>query len=157
MKKLLAVMGLILSAVSVSMAGGIKDQPPLGGYNYTHGNQVIFSSMTGAGINYYAAPAPGTAQGTNCQTCLTKMILQLTQASTAYILESGATDYIILGSAIGASTGALGNTISLPEEHLGPICAQPGNTFQFNILPITGANPATVNAEGYVDCGGSRN
>jgi hypothetical protein len=157
MRKLLALFGLIGFIASTGFAATIKDQAPIGGYNYMHGNALIGSSMTVSGINMFALPAPGTSQGQSCQTCLTRMILQLTQASTAYILENGTTDYIILGGGLGANTGAAPNTISLPEERLGPLCFQNGNTATVNILPITGSNPATVNYEGYVDCGGSRN
>lgn len=154
MKKVLAVLGLMLGLVGLSHAGTPKDQNPNSWSNFMHGNAVIGSSMTTAGINQFAAPAPGTSQGQNCQTCLTKIILQLSAASTAYILEGGTTDYIILGQGL-ASSGV--NTLSLPEDHLGPLCFQTGNTAIFNILPITGSNPASVNFEGFVDCGGSRN
>lgn len=150
-------MVLVLGMVGLSQAATPKDQNPNSWTNFMHGNAVIGSSMTVAGINNFALPAPGTSQGINCQTCLTRIMLQLTQGSTAFLLENGTTDYIILGGGLGANTGSTPNTIALPEDHLGPLCFQNGNTASVNILPVTGTNPASVNFEGFVDCGGSRN
>lgn len=157
MKKLLAVFGMLGMLGAVGFAGTPKDQSPNSWSGFMHGNAVIGSSFTVAGINNFALPAPGTSQGQNCQTCLTRIILQMTQASTAYILESGTTDYTILGYGLGANTGAAPNTIALPEDHLGPLCFQNGNTASVNVLPVSGSNPASVNFEGFVDCGGARN
>lgn len=157
MKKWLLSLMLFLGAVSLSYAGTPKDQNPNSWYNFQHGNAVIGSSFTAAGINNFALPAPGTSQGQNCQTCLTKLILQLSGSATAYLLESGTTDYVILGQGLSVGSSSTVNTLSLPEDHLGPLCAQNGNTFSVNILPTSGANPAAVDFEGFVDCGGSRN
>lgn len=154
MKKVLAMLGLLVLCVSVSHAGTPKDQSPNSWTNFMHGNAVIGSTVSVAnGINNFSMGAPGTSQGQNCQVCLTRLILQLGTNSTGYLLESGTTDYTLLGQGLGQTFGV--NTIQIIEDHLGPLCFQNGNTPSVNIVGTTQASGADW--EGFIDCGGSRN
>ena len=159
MKKLLAVCSLLLLAVGLSYAATPKDQSPNQWTNFMHGNAIIASTFSVTGTPFWSVTAPGTSQGVSCQTCLTKILLQLSNSASTYILEgstalgvNATTDYIILGQGLGAA--GTYNTLVLPEDHLGPLCFQNGNTVFFN-EPVS--TFSVVDVEGFTDCGGSRN
>ena len=95
----------------------------------------------------------GSFSGRNC---FTRFVVQLSTYSVLTVLDNATTKWTFYGAGIG-TTGT--NTISFPEDHLGPFCTGVGNQSQFTITQTAGlvANPASVNVEGYTTYGGVLN
>lgn len=161
MKKLLGIIALVFGVVSLSHAGTPVEhfymgQPPLS--NTT----IIKSTNTSTQVNVTMSVAPGTVSNggssISCRNCFTRFFVQESTNVVLNILDGGTTDYAINGIALGAS-GV--NTLNIVEDHLGPLCFTTGNTTTFNAV-VTGAftgtaNPISVTAEGYTNCGGTNN
>ena len=72
------------------------------------------------------------------------------------IADNNTTVWTIYGSGLG-TTGT--NTLSLPEDHLGPFCTATGDR---TVFTLTGAglittNAQAINVEGYTTYGGTNN
>ena len=173
MKKLLgfmAAIGLMVWAASSLHAGTPIDQgtmtPMVGPYSNTSVYGSTYTNTASASVIYTVSPA---SQGsTQCRTCFTKEVVQLSTAAVLYVQEAisggtlatGTTIQYVQGYALGTSTSNGGaGILSLPENHLEPFCVAAGSTVTFNIVG-TIVSPAVNNSvawEGYTNCGPGNN
>lgn len=148
MKRLFAVAALLVGLGSLVHAGAPKEQPlpPQAPYYNT---QILGSTATqvaavGTTVTISALPAFNSGGATyNFQTCFTRFIVQMSTCA-AFTFQDGpvatsTTSWTIYGEGIG-TTGV--NTITLPEDHLGPICGQPGNPVSLSISTFTALSGA---------------
>lgn len=159
MKKIVALVGLLLGLSSVSYAG-TPMETYFSGQSGLSNTTVIGSTASTVGTaNLVAAIAPVAGAGaasSTCRVCLTKFLVQIETMTVVSILDGATTGYTILGAGLG-TTGT--NTLALPEDHLGPYCASAGNTLTINSITTNGitANPQAISYEGYTNCGGTAN
>lgn len=153
MKRLLGIVGLVLGFTVLAHAGTpvenlYMSQPPLS--NTT----ILGSSNTINTIGITIAPPTVNNGGTTqqCRNCFTRIVMGLTAGASYYTLDGGTTVQFVLGGQIGSSGGVL----SLPEDHLGPLCLTSGQTTTIKILGAV-APSNFVNYEGYTQCGGTNN
>lgn len=159
MKKLLAVFGLTLGLVGISHAGTPQEtyfqgQAPLSG------NTILVSSASTSSANITLVVSTPTAVNSGGGTytgrnCFTRFVVQVSTAATFTVKDNNATVWTFYGLGIGAS-GV--NTLSLPEDHLGPLCTAAGDQTSFVITNSAGSNlPESINVEGYTTYGGTLN
>jgi hypothetical protein len=168
MKKVLVVFGMLFGLVAVSHAGipveaYYQGQPPLSN------TSIVISTFTPLGANNVqstinVSKAPGTfnngGASISCRNCFTRFLIQESTNVVTTILDGPTTSYVISGVALGASGD---NTISMPEDHLGPVCFTAGLTTTIIMTPNANAGsiestaPLSVTAEGYTQCGGTNN
>lgn len=162
MKKLLAVFGLVLGLAGVSHAGTPQEvfyqgQAPLSGTTIL----ASTASPTSAGATItLAVSSPsvinsggGTYTGRNC---FTRVLVQMSTATVLTVKDGNNTVWTIYGAGLG-TTGT--STLSIPEDHLGPLCTSANNQTTF-VLTNTGgsaSNQESVNVEGYTTYGGTLN
>lgn len=165
MKKVLVVFGLLFGIVAVGRAGTPQENGqvpfqtgPLSGVTILASSATIVSgSTTTLTISTPTAinSGGGTFQGRNC---FTKFVVQISTCNTFTIADNLTTKWTLYGLGLGAS-GL--NTISLPEDHLGPFCTTAGNQTVFSIAPTgqtaCGAVQQSINVEGYTTYGGTLN
>ena len=159
MLKIVAALGLIAGIAAISHAGTPQEafysgQAPLS-------NTTIIGSTYSAtsAVNISTTPAAVTCSGGSAtfsgRNCFTKFFIQIPTTTVVSILDGGTTVQTILGSAIG-TTGT--NSLTLTEDHLGPMCHTAGNATTFNMVNTSGvALPQVFNFEGYTSCGGTSN
>jgi hypothetical protein len=167
MRKVLAVVGLLFGFSAISHAG-IPVEAYYQGQAPLSNASIIMSTWTqlgGTGVQttLTVSKAPGTVSngGANitCRNCFTRFLIQESTQVVTTILDGGTTDYVISGIGLG-TTGV--STLSLPEDHLGPVCFTAGNTTTIIMTPSGGGEventaPLSVTAEGYTQCGGVNN
>lgn len=164
MKKYLAVLGLLFGLASLSHAGTPTDPvyPPAGPVSNT---SIYGSTWTTTGSTITIPATTFNSGGTtyNCRTCFTKLIVQLSTAAQFNVYDGtttvAATALHVEGYQLFASSNAAGSaTLSLPEDHLGPLCTTAGN---ITYLAISGTAVGSINNvqdyEGYTNCGGTNN
>lgn len=161
MKKLLGMLGLLFGVIVLSHAGTPQEtfymgQPPLS-------NTTIYGSTFTSTSPITTIPSPtcyiGGSTTSPGRVCLTKEIVQISTAAVFYALDAGTTVQYVQGFALSGSSTATGaNTISIPEDHLGPLCFTAGNTVTLSVVGsgVPGLNNA-INYEGYTTCGGTSN
>lgn len=160
MKKVLALFGLLF-AVGVAHAGTPQEtyfqgQAPLSG------NTILVSSAaTGSNQNITLTVSTPTAINSGGasytgRNCFTRLIIQVSTAAVVTMKDNNTTVWTLYGAGLG-TTGT--NTISLPEDHLGPLCTASGDQTSFVITNTGGAsvNPEAINVEGYTTYGGTLN
>lgn len=76
--------------------------------------------------------------------CFTNLTIELTSASTFYLLDGGTTAYAIYGAGMATNPGI----IQVNRERLGPLCTTAGNTATISVLPVNTLNDL-VGYEGY--------
>lgn len=164
MKKVLAVFGLLFGMACLSHAGTPQEngQMPFQAAPYS-GNTILASSASTT-----SAPASivltvstptvinsggGTYTGRNC---FTKILVQMSTNTVLTVADANTTKWTIYGTGIG-TTGT--NTLSLPEDHLGPLCTAAGDQTVFTLTNTNGqaGNAESVNVEGYTTYGGTLN
>jgi hypothetical protein len=161
MKKVLAVFGLLLGMVALSHAGTPQDnyysgQPPLSAAT------ILASSATTVGtatltLTVVTPTVVNSGGGAfNGRNCFTRFVVQIPTTTVVTIADNLTTVWTLYGSGIG-TTGT--NTLSLPEDHLGPFCTGAGHQTVFTLTPTNGlaANPQAINVEGYTEYGGTNN
>lgn len=154
MKKMFMALGLLVGLAGVSRAGVALDQ---GAQPASYGTSIYGSTASvSSAVNLTATLAPGTVGGNACRNCFTKFIVQVPTTTVVTILDGATTSYTLYG--VGLGTAGV-NTITLPEDHLGPLCLTAGSSTMFNLINTGGAsgNPQVINYEGYTNCGVSRN
>lgn len=165
MKKIISgilLIGGILFLSSKMYAGEPQDQGIVSGrffHTRIYGSTTTTTNVA-VGVTLAATSSASGGQTINYQTCITKFIVQLS-STASFAVYDGATTTIaimnIFGAGLGATTPAqFSNTISIPEDHLGPLCGTPGNAF--NLLINTGtvsgvSGPMSINYEGYTTAG----
>ena len=165
MKKYLAVLGLLFGLASLSHAGTPTD--PVYPLQSPISNTSIYGSTwttTGSTITIAATTFNSAGTSYSCRNCFTKFVVQLSTNSIFTVYDgtttTAATVEHIEGFALAGSTSAGGSyTLSLPEDHLGPLCTTAGNITYLTIGSagaLTGSNN-TINYEGYTNCGGTNN
>lgn len=161
MKKYLLALGLLMGAISMSYAGTPQEtfyvgQAPLSGAS-------IFTSTASASSNgnFTLTVATPTAINSGGSTytgrnCFTRFVVQIPTTTVVTIADGDTTKWTIYGSALG-TTGS--NTLSLPEDHLGPLCTSANSKTLFTLTNTSGnpANPSVINVEGYTTYGGTNN
>lgn len=163
MKKYLALIGLMLGIAGVTHAGTPQEngQLPFQTASFS-GSTILTSSASTSGTAtvtlVVSTPTVinsggGTYTGRNC---FTKFVVQLATTTVMTVADNNTTVWTVFGSGIG-TTGT--NTISLPEDHLGPFCTAAGDRTVFTLTPTNGlaANPSSINVEGYTTYGGTLN
>ena len=156
MKKYLAVFGLLFGIAAVCRAGTPQEtfyqgQSPLSGVS------IIGSTATPTSIGNYTltVATPTAVNGVSCRNCFTKFVVQIPTTTVVAIADRDTTVWTIYGLGLGSS-GV--NTLSLPEDHLGPFCSTAGNKTLITLTNTAGNTvPASFNYEGYVECGGTNN
>lgn len=164
MKKYLALIGLLLGIAGVSHAGTPQEngQLPFQAASFS-GNSIVASSAstTSAGASIALTVSTPTAINSGGGTytgrnCFTRILVQMSTSTVLTIADGTTTKWTIYGSGIG-TTGT--NTLSLPEDHLGPLCTSAGNQTLFTLTNTAGlsTNPEAVDVEGYTTYGGQLN
>lgn len=160
MKKVIALIGLLLGLASISHAGTPQEnlyqsQAPLSGTTIiassastTSATNLTLVVSTPTTIN----SGGGVYTGRNC---FTRILVQMSSATVLTIQDNNTVKWTINGLGLGAS-GV--NTLSLPEDHLGPFCTAAGDQTSFILTSTSGGVvPQTVNVEGYTTYGGTNN
>lgn len=163
MKKMIAVMGFLLGLATLSYAGTPQEsgQVPFQTGNLS-GATILASSATTVGTVTVtltvSTPTVINSGGSsyNGRNCFTRFVVQMATTTVLTIADNNTTVWTINGAGIG-TTGT--NTLSLPEDHLGPFCTAAGDRTVFTLTPTSGitANPTTINVEGYTTYGGTNN
>ena len=156
MKRLIAVFGLLFGMAAISHAG-IPQETYFMGQGPLSNTTVQGSTWTATSPNVTLV-SPTCTYGSSSyagRICLTKEVVQLSTAAVFYALDAGTTVQYVQGFALSGSTTATGsNTLSLPRDHLGPICFGAGDSVQ---LSVVGTAVSTlnnvINWEGYTACG----
>jgi hypothetical protein len=160
MKRLIAVFGLLLGMVAISHAGTPQEnyymsQPPLSSTSIT----ASTASTNGTATLTLTVSTPavvnsggGTFNGRNC---FTKFVVQVETGTVVTIADVNTTVWTLYGAGLG-TTGT--NTLTLPEDHLGPFCTGAGHQTLFTLTSsgIAG-NPQAIDVEGYTTYGGTNN
>ena len=126
------------------------------------GNTILTSTASPTSVGTYTltvtTPAVinsggGAYTGRNC---FTKFVVQIPTTTVVTIADNNTTVWTLYGLGLGAS-GV--NTVSLPEDHLGPWCTAAGDRTVFTLTNTGGiANvPTSINVEGYTTYGGTLN
>lgn len=160
MKKLLVLIG-VLFAAGLAHAGTPQEtyfqgQPALSG------NSIVTSTSSASGTANItltvSSPAVVNSGGGSYtgRNCFTRFIVQVSTTATVTLKDNNTTIWTLYGLGLGAS-GV--NTISLPEDHLGPLCTAAGDQTSFTITNTGGisTNPESINVEGYTTYGGTLN
>lgn len=160
MKKLLAVFGLLFAG-ALAYAGTpqetyFQSQAPLSGTTILTSTASPVSS--GNFTLTIATPTVinsggGSYTGRNC---FTKFVVQVPTTTVVTMKDNNTTVWTIYG--IGMGTSGL-NTLSLPEDHLGPWCTAAGDQTSFVLTNATSTPgiPQSINVEGYTTYGGTLN
>ena len=129
MKKYLAVLGLLFGFAAISYAGTPQENLYMGQAPLS-GSSIIASSATVLGNNtitlVVSTPTAINSGGStfNGRNCFTRFVLQVATSTVVTIADNNTTVWTIYGSGLG-TTGT--NTLSLPEDHLGPFCTATGD------------------------------
>lgn len=164
MKKIMYGMGLAIALFGMSHvihAGQPQDQGAQLSGKFFH-TAIYGSSTTAATTNLLytiAAPANTNSGGQTIsyQNCFTKLVFQLSTGAVAYVYDGSTVTTSPAITIYGAGLGTSGaNTISLPQDHLGPFCTTLGNAT--NVLLSSGTAAGMVgtnvlNFEGYTSAG----
>lgn len=163
MKKLLAVMGLLFGLIVTSHAGTPQEngQVPFQTASFS-GSTILTSSATTVGtatLTLTVSTPTAINSGGGVYTgrnCFTKFVVQMSTMAVLTVADGNNTVWTINGAGLG-TTGT--NTMSLPEDHLGPFCTAAGDRTVFTITPTSAiaTNPSTINVEGYTTYGGTLN
>lgn len=161
MKKVLSLFGLLFAMGTLAYAGTpqesyFQNQAPLS--NVT----ILASSATTVGTATLtltvSTPTVINSGGSsyNGRNCFTRFVVQLSTYSVLTVADNLTTKWTLYGAGLG-TTGT--NTLSLPEDHLGPWCTSAGNQSVFTITPTGGLaiNPQSIMVEGYTTYGGTNN
>lgn len=160
MKKLFVLSALLLSVAAIIHAGTPRENLYLGQAPLSHTTiigstaSVVSNTTVAATVGVTSSTISGPAQ--SCRNCFTKFVVQIPTYTVVSILDGNTTSYTLFGLGLGAS-GV--NTLSLPEDHLGPLCFTAGNTTTFRMVNTAGSTtqPESFNYEGFTDCGGTYN
>lgn len=161
MKKWLAVFGLMLGFIGISRAGTPQEnyyqgQTPLSGAT------ILTSTATPTSVGTFtlvvATPTVINSGGStyNGRNCFTRFVVQVATGTVFTIADNNTTVWTLYGQDLGSTSP---NTISLPEDHLGPFCTAAGDRTVFtltNAVSSVGV-PASINVEGYTTYGGTNN
>lgn len=157
MKKLLGILGLLFGFATIGFAGAPQEQPLPGQLPYSNSTVAVSTASTSSVPNLTVTVAPGTifnGASVSCRNCFTNFTVQIPTTTVLSVLDltTGTTFYSINGLGLGSS-GV--NTLSVPRDHLGPLCGVVGNSTQFNMVNTSGAPglPQVLNVEGYTVCG----
>lgn len=161
MKKWLGLFGLLLGLSAVSYAGTPQENLYMGQAPLS-GSTILASSATTVGtatltLTVSTPTAINSGGGTyNGRNCFTRFVVQMATTTVLTIADNNTTVWTINGAGLG-TTGT--NTLSLPEDHLGPFCTAAGDKTVFTLTPTGGnaGNPTTINVEGYTTFGGTNN
>lgn len=160
MKKVLAVFGLLFGMACISHAGTPQEtyyqgQAALSGttilastFSTTSVPNLTLTISTPTVIN----SGGGTYTGRNC---FTRFIVQVPTTTVVTIADINTVKWTINGLGLGAS-GV--NTLSIPEDHLGPWCTAAGDQTLITLTNTAGSVvPQGVDVEGYTTYGGTLN
>ena len=165
MKRLLAVFGLLLGFIAIGHAGTPQEngQVPFQSAPFS-GATILTSSATsiiasGLTLNVSTPSVINSGgQAINGRNCFTKFVLQIATYSVVTVADNNTTVMTIYGSGIG-TTGI--NTLTLSEDHLGPLCTAAGDRTVFTLTnngaPALAGNSQVINVEGYTTYGGTNN
>lgn len=163
MKKWLTLVGLLfgLSAISYAATPQENGQIPFQVAPFS-GATILASSASTVGTATLtltvSTPTAINSGGStiNGRNCFTRFLVQIATYTTVTIADNLTTKWTIYGAGLG-TTGT--NTLSLPEDHLGPWCTAAGDQTVITVTPSVGlvANPESVNVEGYTTYGGTNN
>lgn len=160
MKKALAVIGMLFGLGAVAFAGTPQENLYMSQAPLSNATILASSAATTSAANITltistptAIPSGGgTYTGRNC---FTKIIVQMSTATVLTLVDGATTKWTINGLGLGAS-GV--NTLTLTDDHLGPLCTLAGDQTQFTLTSTTGgAVPQSINVEGYTTYGGTLN
>lgn len=163
MKKLLAgfgLLGALFACAGVSHAGTpaeafYQGQAPLSGTTILGSTAATVSNVNL--VVTVSTPTSTIGSGTtSCRNCFTRFFVQVATTAVVSLADGPTTKWTIYGTALG-TTGT--NSLSIPEDHLGPWCTSTGNATVISVVNTlgNGANPQVVNYEGYTQCGGTAN
>lgn len=164
MLKVMAILAIIAGISMFSQAGTPQEngQQPFQAASFS-GTTILASSASVSSsiaslVLTVSTPAVinsggGTYTGRNC---FTRIVVQMSTATVLTIADNLTTKWTINGLGLGAS-GV--NTLSLPEDHLGPFCTAAADQTVFTLTNTAGlsTNPETINVEGYTTYGGTLN
>ena len=167
MKKFIAVLvllfGIGIGLAKISQAGTpqetyFQSQPPLSATTII-ASSASLSSVGGVSVTVATPTAINSGGGTyKGRNCFTKFVVQMSSSpSTAFTITD---NNVVVWTIYGAPLGSSGpNTLTLPEDHLGPFCVASGDQAIFAISSSTPAivGPTSINVEGYVTYGGTNN
>lgn len=164
MKRLIAAFVLVLTMAGLSHAGTPQENgggPILQAGPYSGATILTSSASANSSGNLTLAVATptvinsggGSYTGRNC---FTKFVIQVSTVAVVTIKDNNTTVWTIYGSALG-TTGS--NTLTLPEDHLGPFCTAANDQTQFVITNTAGlsVNPQAIDVEGYTTYGSTLN
>lgn len=170
MKRLLGMIGLLGLMVGITgllHAGSVQDVALPGSgavkvHSLIQGSSTTVASAAPTSLAVTAATAFNSAgQSFNYQNCFTKFVVQMSTQSSFTVYDGPVVTTNAVLNVYGGFLGTgVGNTISLPEDHLGPLCLTAGNTTNLAISTnsvVQGATSSsagnTINYEGYTTCG----
>lgn len=165
MKRLLTglgMLGLVLALTDVARAGTPQEafyqgQAPLS--NTTIQGSTASTTNLGTYTLTIATPTVINSGGStyNGRNCFTRFIVQIPTTTVVTIADNNTTVWTLYGLGLGAS-GV--NTLSVPEDHLGPFCTAAGDRTVITLTTTNGAGgsiPNSFNYEGYTTYGGTNN
>lgn len=162
MKKWLALASLLFGLSTVSHAGTPQEngQYPFQAASYSASTILASSaSTTSAGASIALTVSTPTVFNSgglsqNGRNCFTRIFVQMSTSTVLTVADNLTTKWTIYGSGLG-TTGV--STLSLPEDHLGPLCTSAGNQTVFTLTNTAGlpTNAEAVNVEGYTTYGGT--
>lgn len=164
MKKILAVFGLLFGLASFSRAATPQEsfyqgQAPLSGTTILASS----ASTTDAATLTLTIATPtvsnsggGSFAGRNC---FTRFFVQMSTGAVLTIADNQTTKWTIYGAGLGTAGTSATNSLTLPEDHLGPWCTAVGDQTVFTVSGggTAAVTPQSVNVEGYVTYGGTLN
>ena len=163
MKKYIAVLALMLGLAAVSRAGTPQENGMEPNQVGPYSGATIFTSSAATGSNGNISLVVSTPTAINSggatisgRNCFTRVLIQVSTVAVVTVVDANTTKWTIYGAGLG-TTGT--NTLSLPEDHLGPLCTAVGDQTVFNVTNTAGAsvNPQVVAVEGYTTYGGTNN
>lgn len=165
MKKVLAALGLLFGFVALSHAGTPQENLYNGQAPLSNATILASTASVVPGATLTLVISTPTAQNSggstyNGRNCITRFVVQVSTYSAITIADNLTTKWTLYGNGLGAS-GV--NTLSLPEDHLGPWCTAAGDQMVITLTPsasptsgIAGQSQA-INVEGYTTYGGTNN
>jgi hypothetical protein len=161
MKRLLAVFGLLFGLATLSHAGTPQEtfysgQPSLSGTTIltSSASTTDLASLT---LTIATPTVLNSGGGSyNGRNCFTKFVIQMSTGAIFAVADNGTTVMTVYGAGLGTSGS---NTLSLPEDHLGPLCTASGDKTVFTITGGSTASPTpqAIDVEGYTTYGGTNN